>query len=160
MESLNSNSSNWMRFFEDVIAQELQCLNRLNFSVNRDSVDSNEFNLRFEFETRRLPIFQFNSSFNTSFNSSNWSLNFESATVPMSSTYTPTTTGLSLEIIEQSSVKYIITNETECHICLDILLKGSCMRKLNHCQHSYCIDCIYQWLRHNNTCPLCKSIVH
>ena len=51
MESLNLNSSNWMCFFEDVKAQELQGLNRLNFSVNRDSVDTNKFNLRFKLET-------------------------------------------------------------------------------------------------------------
>ncbi|RWS20145.1 E3 ubiquitin-protein ligase Topors-like isoform X2 [Leptotrombidium deliense] len=26
------------------------------------------------------------------------------------------------------------------------------------CEHSFCFDCIRQWMRHNNQCPLCRQI--
>ena len=143
-----NNSDNWMRYFEHMILNELQSLNSFNFTVNRESIDTNEFNVRFEIETRILPLFNFSASHGHG----EWSLQFGSITTTSPSTII----GLSHETIEQNSTKYIICTDTECHICLDTLLQGSCMRRLNNCNHSYCIDCIDTWLQNHNSCPVCK----
>uniref|UniRef100_A0A6C0CSL6 RING-type domain-containing protein n=1 Tax=viral metagenome TaxID=1070528 RepID=A0A6C0CSL6_9ZZZZ len=53
--------------------------------------------------------------------------------------------------------KIILTQSHECNICLDNLLKGSCVRQLP-CQHIYCIDCIDKWFIEycHSSCPVCK----
>ena len=69
-----NNSDNWMRYFEHMILNELQSLNSFNFTVNRESIDTNEFNVRFEIETRTLPLFNFSGSHGHG----KWSLQFGS----------------------------------------------------------------------------------
>jgi Ring finger domain len=63
--------------------------------------------------------------------------------------------GLNPEQINACSAKLIIQSTTECYICLENLLKGSCMRKLQ-CSHVFCIDCIDRWFMYHSTCPICK----
>lgn len=46
--------------------------------------------------------------------------------------------------------------DDDCAICRD--------RKVNQsyllpCMHTYCFQCILQWVRINPTCPLCKALV-
>ena len=148
--------NNWLRYFEDIILSEIQSLNRLNFSVNRDSVDPREINVRFEYETRALPLFIVNASYEShphevTFFDINMSDLFRT---PVSNN------GLSVVNINESSQKIIIDRDTECYICLDTLLQGSCVRRLNVCTHMYCIDCIDTWLKNHNSCPVCKCTVY
>ena len=152
----NNIGNNWLRYFEDIILSEIQSLNRLNFSVNRDSVDPREINVRFEYETRALPIFIINASYEShphevTFFDINMSDLFRT---PVSNN------GLSVVNINESSQKIIIDSDTECYICLDTLLQGSCVRRLNVCTHMYCIDCIDTWLKNHNSCPVCKCTVY
>jgi Ring finger domain len=73
----------------------------------------------------------------------------------------PVVNGLRKEEIENISEKIKLQNEKkECYICLDTLLKGSSMRKLNSCSHMFCIDCIDRWFSEHRTCPVCKTNVH
>ena len=57
-------NSNWMRFFEDIINTEIQSLNALNLNINRDDIDSNEINIRFQLESERFQPLNFNTSSN------------------------------------------------------------------------------------------------
>ena len=68
--------------------------------------------------------------------------------------------GLTVQEIEEYSDKLLIDKNIECYICLDTLLKGSCMRQFKTCKHMYCIDCIDQWLKYHKTCPACKKQVN
>jgi len=44
-----------------------------------------------------------------------------------------------------------------CNICMDYTTNNRILR----CSHFFCIVCIEQWLTqsHNNTCPLCRTII-
>uniref|UniRef100_A0A6C0J8M5 RING-type domain-containing protein n=1 Tax=viral metagenome TaxID=1070528 RepID=A0A6C0J8M5_9ZZZZ len=51
------------------------------------------------------------------------------------------------------------SNETsECVICMDELENEQNVAQLS-CNHHYHIKCINTWLRHQQACPLCRSIV-
>lgn len=41
-----------------------------------------------------------------------------------------------------------------CVICLGVLTKVSA---INGCLHVFCFDCIDEWAKNTNTCPMCKS---
>lgn len=41
-----------------------------------------------------------------------------------------------------------------CAICLGVLTKVSA---INGCVHVFCFDCIDEWAKNTNTCPMCKS---
>jgi len=41
-----------------------------------------------------------------------------------------------------------------CAICLGVLTKVSA---INGCLHVFCFDCIDEWSKNTNTCPMCKS---
>ncbi|CAM8898656.1 unnamed protein product [Rhodiola kirilowii] len=47
-------------------------------------------------------------------------------------------------------------DDTKCSICQEEYANGDEMGELQ-CKHSYHIDCIDQWLRQKNWCPICKS---
>jgi len=150
-------NSNWSRFVEDLIQNELVSLS--NYSHGFD-IDPIELSLRFEIERTVFPSFHFNSSF---IPSSVVIFEIEN-TLPFSIFYnnsstSSTNTGITTNEIENNSTKILITEQTECHICLDTLLEGSCMRRLNICSHKFCIDCIDLWLNRCGSCPLCKSPV-
>lgn len=72
---------------------------------------------------------------------------------------TPVAVGLTDTELTDNTVKVIIQSPIECHICLDTLLPGSCLRAINACGHSFCIDCIDPWLRTRRSCPVCKQAV-
>ena len=43
----------------------------------------------------------------------------------------------------------------ECGVCYD---KKSLI-KMN-CSHSFCSDCISEWIKKSNTCPMCRSVIN
>ncbi|CAM8955519.1 unnamed protein product [Rhodiola kirilowii] len=47
-------------------------------------------------------------------------------------------------------------DDTKCSICQEEYCIGDEMGRL-HCKHSYHLECIDQWLRQKNWCPICKS---
>uniref|UniRef100_A0A7N0SV54 RING-type E3 ubiquitin transferase n=1 Tax=Kalanchoe fedtschenkoi TaxID=63787 RepID=A0A7N0SV54_KALFE len=47
-------------------------------------------------------------------------------------------------------------DDTRCSICQEEYVIGDEMGRL-HCKHMYHVDCIDQWLRQKNWCPICKS---
>ena len=57
-------NSNWMQFFEDIINTEIQSLNALNLNINRDDIDTNEINIRFQLESERFQPLNFNTTSN------------------------------------------------------------------------------------------------
>ena len=156
-------SSNWTRFFEDLIQSELLSLNNYTHALTDTfSIDPVELSLRFEIERTVFPTFQFNPSSIPSsvviFEIEN-TLPFSLFNRNSSNTVENNNTGLSTTVIENNSTKILIKEPTECNICLDTLLEGSCMRRLNNCCHQFCVDCIDLWLRRCDSCPLCKSPV-
>ncbi|KAM9968452.1 hypothetical protein ACTFIW_002890 [Dictyostelium discoideum] len=42
---------------------------------------------------------------------------------------------------------------TRCSICLSDIENQT---KNNQCNHIYCFDCIFNWVKNNDSCPLCK----
>jgi len=46
----------------------------------------------------------------------------------------------------------------ECSICLEPLVKGADCSRLP-CAHTYHTACVAEWLRHVNTCPVCKTSI-
>jgi hypothetical protein len=56
----------------------------------------------------------------------------------------------------------ILMNEPEdCPICMEVLSKSASMMK--HCQHKFCFECLAEWLKQSNQCPLCRGaseVVH
>lgn len=81
------------------------------------------------------------------------------STPPPSSSSVETHEGLTAFEIDQFTSKEIVKELRECYICLETLLPGSCMHRLNSCGHLYCIDCIAPWIREHRTCPVCKANV-
>ncbi len=47
---------------------------------------------------------------------------------------------------------------SECSICLDP--STSVDLTLNICKHSFHCSCILKWMKTNNTCPLCRELIH
>lgn len=73
---------------------------------------------------------------------------------------TTTTTRREQKEIDDNFKKRLLDVNHECYICLDKLLKGSCVRELS-CGHCFCIDCIDTWLsdRQHIHCPVCKYVL-
>jgi len=59
-----------------------------------------------------------------------------------------------LEELQRRYDEYIL-NET-CQICLQ---KNEHPTLVACCQNAYCGKCIFEWLKHNNSCPNCRSFV-
>ena len=49
-----------------------------------------------------------------------------------------------------------ISEEFECAVCQDIMLKA---HFLSPCGHMFCEDCVLTWLRKSKTCPTCRQPV-
>lgn len=49
----------------------------------------------------------------------------------------------------------ILDNSPECSICLDVIAKGI----KTPCNHIFHTHCILIWLKENDNCPLCRSII-
>jgi len=45
----------------------------------------------------------------------------------------------------------------KCPICLDNMYQAVYMRTIKDCKHTFCGECIEEWLSENKTCPICKS---
>ena len=56
--------------------------------------------------------------------------------------------------IKNVSEEIEISEKTTCPICLDDYNPPEIFRKLK-CQHSYCHDCLEEWLEENKKCPVC-----
>lgn len=56
--------------------------------------------------------------------------------------------------IPSSCTSFTIKEETNCPICLS-LIKTNAIR--TYCQHTFCKDCLIEWLRTKDTCPCCRS---
>jgi len=55
-------------------------------------------------------------------------------------------------------MKKIMGNSIDdrCPICLDNMHQAVYMREIKECKHTFCGECIEEWLVENKTCPLCK----
>ena len=42
----------------------------------------------------------------------------------------------------------------ECSICMNNICSKIVLK---NCKHTFCKNCIYEWLIHNSTCPLCRT---
>jgi len=50
-----------------------------------------------------------------------------------------------------------VTNEGQCHICLQDFVEGDELRSLP-CNHSFHVDCVDTWLRQkSSSCPTCRA---
>jgi hypothetical protein len=47
----------------------------------------------------------------------------------------------------------------ECAVCLAEFAPGERLKQLPSCAHAFHVDCIDTWLRHNVSCPLCRTVV-
>lgn len=48
------------------------------------------------------------------------------------------------------------TQEEDCPICLNDLMKNKQFRRLIPCNHGFCEKCIKTWFQYNSFCPVCK----
>jgi hypothetical protein len=48
-------------------------------------------------------------------------------------------------------------NSCNCPICIDIIEKEIIF--ITTCEHIFHNECILSWLKSNNTCPLCRTIL-
>ncbi|KDP25432.1 hypothetical protein JCGZ_20588 [Jatropha curcas] len=69
--------------------------------------------------------------------------------------YCPTAQPASQESIDKLKDVRIEKSDLDCSICLDELLVGS-EAKCLPCSHVYHGNCIAEWLKNSNTCPLCR----
>lgn len=44
----------------------------------------------------------------------------------------------------------------ECSICLDLVSQKT---RPSTCSHDFCLECILEWTRVSNICPLCKQVI-
>lgn len=51
----------------------------------------------------------------------------------------------------------MLNNRKVCPICFDVIEDDCSLLNCNHIYHSKCINI---WLKDNNTCPICRSIVN
>ena len=155
-------NSSLLNMLQDVVP-DIPVLRSMGISFNTTDQDSNAFIIQMTLQSELsnnlrmlLPLHtSASSTWNpfSMFNSDALNILFQiDSTEP-----NEVNNGLTSEQIDKNSVKKIITQSNECHICLDTVLTGSCMRQLIHCGHKYCVDCIDAWLQNHNTCPLCKA---
>ena len=52
--------------------------------------------------------------------------------------------------------KYDSRRETECAICLEEFKRNDIIKEFYNCKHIFHKDCLKDWLKRSNTCPLCK----
>ena len=54
---------------------------------------------------------------------------------------------------ERSSIEESVGNESICPICSNAI---NDIAKIVNCKHQFCYDCIKEWSRKHNRCPVCK----
>ncbi len=42
--------------------------------------------------------------------------------------------------------------------CIICFSENNTLDYWDNCQHQFCKSCIIKWLKHNNTCPICRRI--
>lgn len=47
------------------------------------------------------------------------------------------------------------TNKAECIICFEVVVKGA---KIDGCIHKFCFECILNWSKVTNKCPICNTV--
>ncbi len=52
--------------------------------------------------------------------------------------------------------KYDSRRETECAICLEKFKRNDIIKEFYKCRHIFHKDCLKNWLKRSNACPLCK----
>ena len=52
--------------------------------------------------------------------------------------------------------KYDSRRETECAICLEEFKRNDIIKEFYKCKHIFHKDCLKNWLKRANVCPLCK----
>jgi hypothetical protein len=52
--------------------------------------------------------------------------------------------------------KYDSRRETECAICLEEFKRNDIIKEFYKCRHIFHKDCLKNWLKRSNACPLCK----
>jgi len=55
---------------------------------------------------------------------------------------------------ERRAKRYLNQSQTNCAICLDLVTSRGI---LSVCDHWFCFECIKEWSKNTNTCPLCKE---
>ena len=63
---------------------------------------------------------------------------------------------LTVDEIEPGSV----ISETTCSICCEDFYKENDKIATTMCHHSYHFECITEWLKKSENCPLCRSAIH
>lgn len=62
-----------------------------------------------------------------------------------------------LDSTSLSLASQIMNNENDtCAICRQVYNNDDIVRKINICGHFFHSECIEQWLRNNNNCPVCR----
>ena len=56
--------------------------------------------------------------------------------------------------IEQD--KFLISKHCECIICADIMQDAVILP----CSHSFCNDCVWDWIKEKGNCPLCRTFIN
>lgn len=62
---------------------------------------------------------------------------------------------IDLYILYKENIDISIKDDELCSICLT-----NKMDSITSCNHFFCYDCIHKWYSKNNTCPLCRQILH
>ena len=53
-------------------------------------------------------------------------------------------------------IKYDSRKEEECPICLNSFKRIDIIKVFNKCEHIYHKNCLLDWLKRSNICPICK----
>lgn len=56
--------------------------------------------------------------------------------------------------VEKVSEIYLLVEPTKCPICLEDFEEGEKFRKIK-CKHTFCDECLEDWLEENKKCPVC-----
>ena len=69
-----------------------------------------------------------------------------------------------LDLLNNTDVILFKDNDTEnpdtqCSICQTRYEENTIIRKINNCNHYYCINCLDRWLTTNNKCPQCRQLI-
>ena len=119
------------------------------------------FNLNYDSKDGLNYFYTSDNNFSTTFNSLDESIfNFVR---DMSTEIRPQTPASNEFINQLPIIKEPINNIIECPICLDKLNFISSEEdiiyiNLKKCNHSFHKDCLKEWTKDNNTCPICRCI--
>jgi hypothetical protein len=64
-----------------------------------------------------------------------------------------------LPVVKYRRARSASSGALECAVCLAEFAPGERLKQLPSCAHAFHVDCIDTWLRHNVSCPLCRTVV-